>query len=209
MTFLYYLIFGFVGAFLGTILPGLLNMYAAKISRNEGRKTAILFSIGVSLAVLLEALIALVFGRYLYNHPEIISVLQKVILGVFVSITIYFFFIAKEGRKESLPVKNYSKTNRFFLGFFLSAINFLPVPYWVYMSITFSSFGWFTFDNLNICATVLGAGIGTFLVMIIYIWFFRLKKNQQKLNNLNMSYIIGTLTAIISIITLVKIIKTM
>ena len=64
MTLLYHLFFGFIGAFLGAILPGLLNMYAAKISRNEGRKIAVLFSIGVTLAVIIEALIALVFGRY-------------------------------------------------------------------------------------------------------------------------------------------------
>ncbi len=209
MTFILHLLFGIIAAILATSLPGLLNMYSAKISMNEGRKKAILFALGVTLAVLIETLIALVFARYLDKNPEIISMLQKVVLGVFVSISIYFFFIAKDVRKESLKDRNNSKTNRFFLGFILSAINFLPIPYWVYMSITFSSFGWFVFSNLNILATVIGSSIGTFVVMGVYIWFFRPKENQRKLNKLNMNYLIGGVTTIISVITLIKILNNM
>jgi len=209
MTFILHLLFGIIAAILATSLPGLLNMYSAKISMNEGRKKAILFALGVTLAVLIETLIALVFARYLDKNPEIISMLQKVVLGVFVSISIYFFFIAKDVRKESLKDRNNSKTNRFFLGFILSAINFLPIPYWVYMSITFSSFGWFVFSNLNILATVIGSSIGTFVVMGFYIWFFRPKENQRKLNKLNMNYLIGGVTTIISVITLIKILNNM
>ena len=209
MLFVYYLFFGIIGAILATFLPGLLNMYSAKISMNEGRKKAFLFAFGITLAVFFETLIALVFARYLDRNPEIIALLQKVVLGVFVSITIYFFFIAKDVRKERIEDKNHSKTNRFFLGFFLSAINFLPVPYWVYMGITFSSFGWFSFSNLNILATVIGSSIGTFIIMGVYIWFFRPKEDQRKLNNFNMNYLIGIVTAIIAMITLIKIIKNM
>ncbi len=207
MTFILHLLFGAIGAIIATSLPGLLNMYSAKISMNEGRKKAILFAVGVTLAVLIETLIALVFARYLDKNPEIIAMLQKVVLGVFVSVSIYFFFIAKDVRKEPLKDRNNSKTNRFFLGFILSGINFLPIPYWVYMSITFSSFGWFVFSNVNILATVIGSSIGTFIVMGVYIWFFRPKENQRKLNKLNMNYLIGGVTTIISVITLIKILN--
>jgi len=209
MAFIYYLFFGIIGAILATFLPGLLNMYSAKISMNEGRKKAFLFAAGISLAVFIETLIALVFARYLDRNPDIIALLQKVVLGVFVSITIYFFFIAKDVRKEPIKEKGNSKTNRFFLGFFLSAINFLPVPFWVYISITFSSFGWFSFSNFNILGTVIGSSIGTFIVMGVYIWFFRPKEDQRKLNNFNMNYLIGIVTAIIAVITFIKIIKNM
>ena len=50
--------------------------------------------------------------------------------------------------------------------------------------------------------------IGAFVVMSIYIWFFRPKKNQRNVN-LNMNYLIGAATAIISVLTLLKIIRTM
>lgn len=208
MAFVYYLFFGIFGTIISTSLPGLLNMYSAKISMTQGKKNAFLFAAGVSLAILIETLIALVFARFLDKNPDIITILQKVVLGVFISTTIYFFFIAKDVSKKAVNEKVNSKTNLFFRGFLLSAINLLPVPYWVYISITFSSFKWFTFSHLSVFATVIGSTIGAFFVMAVYIWFFRPKENQRKMA-LNMNYLIGTVTAIISIFTLIKIIRTM
>ena len=49
--------------------------------------------------------------------------------------------------------------------------------------------------------------IGAFVVMSSYIWFFRTKENKKNVN-LNMNYLIGTATAIISVLTLLKIIRT-
>lgn len=208
MAFIYYLFFGIIGTIISTSLPGLLNMYSAKISMNQGKKNAFLFATGVSLAILIETLIALVFARFLDKNPEIITILQKVVLGVFISTTIYFFFIAKDVSKKPVNENVSSKTNLFLRGFLLSAINLLPVPYWVYISITFSSFKWFTFSQLSVCATVIGSGVGAFIVMAVYIWFFRPKENQRKMA-LNMNYLIGAVTAIISILTLIKILRTM
>ena len=84
----------------------------------------------------------------------------------------------------------------------------MPIPYWVYISITFTSFNWFSFTQLSVISTVIGSVIGAFVVMSIYIWFFRPKKNQRNVN-LNMNYLIGAATAIISVLTLLKIIRTM
>jgi len=208
MDFIYYLFFGTIGSIIATSLPGLLNMYSAKVSMNKGKKAAFLFAAGVTLAVLLETLIALIFARFLDKNPDIIAMLQKVVLGVFISISIYFLFIAKDVRKQSVNDINYSKTNLFFKGFLLSSINLLPIPYWVYISITFASYNWFTFSHLSEFATVLGSSIGTFAVMSGYIWFFRPKENQRTMN-LNMNYLIGFVTTVISVFTLLKIVKTM
>lgn len=183
-------------------------MYSAKISMTEGKKSAFLFASGVSLAVLIETLIALFFARFLDKNPEIIEILQKVVLGVFISMTIYFFFIAKDFRKQPVKEVAHSKRNLFFRGFLLSIINLLPVPFWVYISIAFRSFKWFAFSEISVIVTSLGSSIGTFTVMAIYIWFFRPKENQKKIN-VNMNYLIGAITAIVSLFTLLKIIKTM
>ncbi len=208
MEAFYYLFFGIIGAILATFLPGLLNMYSAKISMTEGKKRAFLFATGVSLAVLVLTLIALFFARFLDKNPEVIAILQKVVLGIFISMTIYFFFIAKDVRKQPVREVAHSKSNLFFRGFLLSILNLLPVPFWVYISITFRSFKWFTFSQLSVIVTSVGSSIGTFIVMVVYIWFFRPKENQKEMN-VNMNYLIGAVTAIVSLFTLLKIIKTM
>ncbi len=209
MAFVYYLFFGIIGAITATFLPGLLNMYSAKISMTEGKKRAFLFAAGVSFAVLIETLVALFFARFLDKNPDVIAILQKVVLGVFISMTIYFFFIAKDVRKQPTKEVKISKSNLFLRGFLLSIINLLPIPFWVYISITFRSLKWFSFSHLSIVATGIGSSIGTFIIMVAYIWFFRPKEENQKSMNVNMNYLIGIVTAIISVFTLLKIIKTM
>jgi len=201
-------VIGLIAAIVGVIPPGLLNMSAAKISMREGRKKGLLFSLGVCVTVFIQTYIALIFARYIDRHPEMVDILQKVALGIFVCITIYFFFIAKSIRKEPIKEVNNSKTNRVFSGIFLAALNLLPIPYWVYISITFSSFRWFKFTQPELLAAVFASGLGTFIVLAIYVWFFRKKGNEAK-NKINMNYIIGLVTAIISVITLIKIINDM
>ena len=65
MAFVYNFIIGFVASMIGVIPPGLLNMYAAKISMNEGRKKALLFSAGVCVTVFVQTYVALIFARFL------------------------------------------------------------------------------------------------------------------------------------------------
>ncbi len=195
---------GFLASFVGVIPPGLLNMSAAKISMKEGRKKGLLFSIGVCITVMVQTYIALLFAGYLDRHPEVVDMLQKVALGIFICITIFFFFIAKDTRREVPEEVNKSKTSKFFSGMFLGALNLLPLPYWVYISITFAGFGWFRFTQPELLAAVIASGFGTFTMLIIYVQYFRKKEDQGKLK-VNMNYIIGFITAVISIITAIKI----
>ncbi len=206
MSVLINFLIGFIAAFIGVVPPGLLNMSAAKISMKENRKAAILFSIGVCIVVIIQTYIALLFAKYLDQHPEIVDILQKVALGIFICITIYFFFIAKDTRRELPENVNYSKTNRFFYGMLLGVLNLLPLPYWVYISITFSGFGWFEFTQPELLAAVIASGLGTFVMLLLYIQFFKRKKDSGRFK-VNMNYIIGTVTLAISIITFLKVLK--
>ncbi|MCB0454648.1 MAG: LysE family transporter [Flavobacteriaceae bacterium] len=206
MTIFYNLLIGFLGSFIGVLPPGLINMYAAKISMKEGRKRALLFSIGVCITVMFQTYIALVLARYIGKHPDVVSMLQKVALGIFISLTIYFIFIAKDTRREIRDHNEHSKRNRFFLGIFIAILNVLPIPYWIYLSITFSAFGVFSFSQPELWMAVIASGLGTYASLALYVQFFRPKEHSRKLS-LNMNYVIGIVTAAISVITLMKILK--
>ena len=206
MAIFYNLLIGFFGSFIGVLPPGLINMYAAKISMKEGRKRAFLFSIGVCITVMIQTYAALLMAGYIGKHPEVVNMLQKVALGIFISLTIYFIFIAKDTRREMRDHNENSKRNRFFLGMFIAILNLLPIPYWIYLSITFSSFGIFSFSLPELFTAVIFSGIGTYASLSLYVQFFRPKEHSRKLS-LNMNYVIGIITAIISVITLLKILK--
>ena len=69
-------------------------------------------------------------------------------------------------------------------------------------------FGWFSFGTPELLAAVLASGLGTFVMLALYIQFF---KRQEKPNStsskVNMNYIIGAITGVIAVITLISILK--
>ncbi len=205
ITFIFFL--GLVIALVGVIPPGLLNMTAAKISLKEGHSRGIVFSIGVSCIVIAQTYIAAIFARYLSNHPEVVEILQRVAFVIFVLITVYFLFIVKEKPKTPIEPQMRSKHSRFFQGVLLSAINVFPIPYQAYMTITLASAGWLDFEHISIMSYVAGAATGTFVMLYMYIFFFDRIKGKSMTSQKNMNYIIGGITGIISIVTLINIIN--
>lgn len=198
---------GLIVALIGVIPPGLLNITAAKISLNEGYSRGVVFSIGVSVTVIAQTFIAVLFARYLSNHPDLVEILQRVALVIFILISIYYLFIAKERQKPQDEITSRSKKSRFFFGMFLSGLNMFPIPYQAYMSTTLASFGLMSFDLTSIASYVAGAAMGTFVMLYVYIFFFDKIKSQKLTSQKNMNLSIGVITAIIALITSINVIK--
>jgi uncharacterized membrane protein YdcZ (DUF606 family) len=75
------------------------------------------------------------------------------------------------------------------------------------MTITLASFGWMTFEKTSIMAYVIGAATGTFVTLYMYIFFFDKIKSKTFTSQKNMNRIIGGITGVISIVTLINIIQ--
>lgn len=194
----------------GIILPGLLNMTAVKITLRDGRQRAVIFSLGATAVVLLQCYIAVTFAKFINRNPDIIDLLQEIGLGIFFVLTIYFIFIAKAPRlrvEEDEVVKLRSKTGEFFLGVLLSALNFFPIPFYVFVSITLYTYGYFYFTPLYIFLFVMGAVAGTFSTFYLYIIFFKKIGDRAEFLMRNMNYIIGSITGLITLITLLRILQ--
>lgn len=207
ITFIF--IVGIVITLIGVIPPGLLNMTAAKVSLKEGAPRGIVFSVGVCVIVCFQTWIAAIFARYLSQHPDVIDILQRVAFVIFILITIYYLLLAQKQPKPDVEANVRSKHSRFFQGMLLSALNVFPIPYQAYMTITIASFGWMTFDATSIASYVAGAAMGTFIMLYIYIFFFDKIKDKKITSQKNMNYIIGSITGIIALVTLINIIKEM
>ncbi|PXY45206.1 LysE family transporter [Flavobacterium hydrophilum] len=202
------LISGFIAAVIGIIPPGLLNMTAAKINLKEGKKNALWFVIGAVLVILFQVTVAVLFARVIDNRPDIVTLLREIGFVTFSILTIYFLFIAKKptGKKKS-KIKKSSKKSRFFLGMLLSGLNFFPIPYYVVVSVTLSSYHLFAFENNIIFTFVLGSVLGSFAALYSYIAFFG--KIEQKTDYLmrNMNTIIGSITGLVALVTLFNILN--
>lgn len=207
MTLLQPFFFGFIAAAIGITPPGLINMTTAKVSLKDGRNEAISFAVGATIIVFFQTFLALLFANFINSHPEVISTLQEMGLFIFIALTIYFFWKAKKPKLPKAKTKVHSKTNRFFLGMLLSALNLFPVPYYVFVSITLSAYGYFSFLQSLIFAFVGGAVAGSFMVFYLYIVYFKKREAKSSFLMNNGNYIIGTITGIVSLFTLFKLIK--
>ncbi|GEC73429.1 Threonine/homoserine/homoserine lactone efflux protein [Flavobacterium flevense] len=198
---------GFISAFIGITPPGLLNMTAAKVGMKEGRRNAFWFVSGAVLVIFVQVYLAVLFARIINTRPDIILLLREVGFGIFGTLTVYFLWIAKKPKIKQPKIKKYSEKKRFFLGMLLSVLNFFPVPYYVFVSISLSSYALFSFDITSVFLFVSGAVLGSAVVFYFYIIFFEKIEKRADYLLKNMNTIIGCITGVISIITLINILE--
>mgnify|MGYP003651190779 CR=1 FL=1 len=207
MNFILPLFFGFITAVIGIIPPGLINMTAAKVNLKEGRRNAYWFVLGAIIIIFFQAYLAILFATIINIRPDIVILFREIGFGIFGALTVYFLWIAKKPKIKKAKIDKKSKKKRFFLGMLLSALNFFPIPYYVFISITLASYGLFTFDTLTIFTFVSGVVLGSAFVFYCYIRFFQNIENKADYMLKNMNTIIGSITGVISIITLFNIIR--
>lgn len=207
MNFITPLFLGFVTAVIGIIPPGLINMTAAKVNLKEGTRNAFWFVFGAVIIIFLQAYVAILFAQIINIRPDIVILLREVGFAIFGALTIYFLFIAKKPKPKKRKIEKKSQKKRFFLGMLLSALNFFPIPYYVFISITLASYGLFSFDLFSILTFVSGVVLGSSLVFYFYIHFFKKIENKADYILKNMNTIIGSITGTIAIIALFNIIN--
>ena len=201
------LFLGFITAFIGITPPGLLNMTAAKVNLKEGKKSAYWFVLGAVIIIFCQASLAIFFAQFIKAHPDVVVILREVGFGIFLLLTIYFLFVAKKPKKKKEKIKKKSTSTRFFLGMLLSALNFFPIPYYVFVSVTLASYNLFYFDISSVLVFVTGVVLGSFLVFYCYITFFQKIQDKTDYFMRNMNTIIGSITGLVSLITLINIVK--
>ena len=192
-------------AFMSVVIPGLINMTAAKISTEKGKLNAVLFAIGASTIVFLQAYIAVLISRYLYNNPIIIDWLLKIALVVFTVFAVYFFVVARKNRKKEAKVVTVSKTNDFFKGIFLATLNVLPIPYYAGLNAAWNVSGLIEFDITDTLIFILAAGLGNFSTLYIYIFYFNRLETRTNRFSKHSDYILSVLMVVLVIITLIRI----
>ncbi|MBF0693814.1 MAG: lysine transporter LysE [Flavobacterium sp.] len=201
------LFLGFLTASAGITPPGLINMTAAKVGVTEGRTRALIFALGATIVVLIQTFVAVVFAEFIDRNPKIIILLREIGFAIFLALTLYFFYLGGRIKEPKAEIKLHSKRSRFFLGMLLSALNFFPIPFYVFISVTLASYNLFSFTNPFITCFVIGSGFGAFFAFYCYIAFFKRMESRTEFILKHMNYIIGTLTGIVAMLTFFNILE--
>ncbi len=192
-------------AFMATVPPGLLNMNAAKTSVEKGKLNGVIFSMGVSSMIMLQAYIAVNISKFLYNNPTVIDWLLKTAIVVFAFFAIYFFVSAKRKVKRKPQQITVTKRNSFLKGALLAALNLLTIPYYSSLNAMWNEAGWIQFEAKDITVFVVAAALGTFTVLYLYVFYFNKLETKTNRFSKNSNYILSALMLILLMITLIRI----
>ncbi len=190
---------------MATVPPGLLNMNAAKVSVEKGKTNGIIFSVGVSTMIMMQATVAVYISRFLDNNPHVIDVLLKTATVVFAFFAVYFFWAAKRNKVPNPELVTTSKKNSFLKGMGLAAVNLLTIPYYSGLNIMWNASGWIKFKVWDIAIFILAAGLGTFSVLYMYTIYFNKLENKTNRFSKNSNYILSGLMVVLLVITLFRV----
>ena len=192
-------------AFMATVPPGLLNMNAAKTSVEKGKGNGIIFSLGVSTMIMLQAYVAVLISKFLYRNPEVIDLLLKLAIAVFAFFAVYFFVLAKNHKEKKLRLTKVSRKNSFLKGVLLAALNLLTIPYYAGINAMWNASGWIKFELWDVLTFILAAGSGTFTVLYLYTVYFNKLEKRTSAFSRNSNYVLSVLMLVLLMITIIRI----
>src|SRR5688572_8361942 len=195
---------GMLVSFLGSLPLGTLNIAAMQISISDGIVAALMFSLGSLLAEVVYVRLSLVAMDWVRKQEKIFKILEWLTLAIVVALAIASFYAALNPSEQKNVILS-SKLPKVLLGFTMSALNPVQIPFW---------FGWSTVlftkkilqprnDHYNIY--IAGIGIGTFIGNLLFIFGGRLIADKIKNNQHVLNWIIGGIFAVTALIQLWKI----
>lgn len=198
------LLLGFIITAATTLLPGLVNMNVAKISLTEGKSRALSFAAGASLIVYCQAYIGTLFARFIDKRTDISNTIQEVGIFIFLLFSIYFFWSASRKKKTNTQVKISSKKSVFVNGMLLSAANLFPIPFYVILSITLFSYGYFSFERSFLLLYALGSALGGMFIFYLYTIYIKQLEHRTDFILKHINTLLGCITLVVAVIGLIK-----
>jgi threonine/homoserine/homoserine lactone efflux protein len=159
---------GFAISFVGSLPFGMINMAVAHTAIRRGMGPALAMAAGASLIELVQAFVSLKFTAIFTGNPVIERVFEVIAAIAFLAGGIYFFFFAKtaaDSTENEPPVK---RRHEFMKGVFLSTINVMAIPYWIFYGALLAANGWLNMENLPVAIFSLGTMAGTFTLLVLY-----------------------------------------
>lgn len=159
---------GIAVAFFGILLPGLVNMTAVSVSVKRGRRAGLQFIAGGSIVVIFQAFVALIFADVLQQDPTIVDGMKKFAVWLFIILGVGFFWKAQTG--QVVKARKTGGGRIFFAGIGMATANALAIPYFLAMSSFLMAKGHVTEGLLSIGLFSFGAGLGSLVIYVAYVW---------------------------------------
>jgi threonine/homoserine/homoserine lactone efflux protein len=199
------LCWGFLISFLGTLPLGTLSLAAMQISITDGILPAISFTIGALTAEMIYVRISLVAMAWVRRNEKLLKILEWATLVIVVALAASSFWTAYHPKvQQNIILSN--GMHRGLLGFLMSCLNPMQIPFWFGWSAVLFSKNILRPGFWNYNAYLTGIGAGTFLGQSVFIFGGRLLIDYLNAGQKMLNWIIGIIFLITAIIQFLKII---
>ncbi len=206
MTIISIFLIGFLASFIGSLPIGMLNMTVMEISFSKSLKQGILFSAGAAFTEFFQALVAVKFSSWFLENPTVEMMIKLSVIPVLLIFGI--IHLRKKLNDTSKKDNREEKYSGFTKGIFLSGINPISIPFWVFYAVWFQSMGWISFEMIPAIVFVIGITLGTFMCLSIYGKAGQYIFSRITVLNLWMNKIVGSIFIILALYQSVLMINT-
>jgi len=158
---------GLLLSFVGSMPPGMINLTVAKAAIDRGLRRALWIGLGAALVESLQAWLALQFAATLRAWEGWQVWFQVVAVVVLGSIGL-FYLLAKPQAPAAKAMRARQTLRDFGLGLWISSLNLLAFPYWVFYGTYLQGQDLLRKTPLELAAMSLGVGLGTFGLLWLY-----------------------------------------
>lgn len=160
---------GFLVSFVGSIPLGYLNVVGYEIYLQQGFTTTICYLLGVILIEFFVIYFTLIFANQLASNAKLTKYIEGFsVLFMFVLAYIFYTTGAKTAN-ESSEFSNFGYWKSFTTGVFLSAINFVQIPFWTSWNLYLLNGKYIEVSKTRKYFYVIGTVVGTFSGMVLLI----------------------------------------
>jgi len=168
MTFIAHFFIAYGLSFIGSLPFGMINMTVAHTAIRKGMQAAIFAALGAAIVELIQVFIALKFTWLFAENPSIERIFQIVATVVFFAGGTFFFFFAKSKPAVSETDVKPSRRGDFFRGMFISTLNLMVIPYWIFYATLLTTNDLLVRDNPHVIVFSFGTMFGTFTLLVVY-----------------------------------------
>jgi threonine/homoserine/homoserine lactone efflux protein len=195
---------GMMVSFLGSLPLGTLNVAAMQISVQESIQNAIYFSLGSLLTEMIYVRISLVGINWIRKRKVLLKWMEWIALAIVLALAVGSFIAAThEHHAKNVMLNN--NMNRFVLGFLLSAISPMQIPFWFGWSTVLFSKNILQPKNSYYNFYIIGIGLGTLLGNCVFIFGGKYIVEKLNANQNILNWVIGGIFALTAIIMFIRI----
>ncbi|QYA24428.1 LysE family transporter [Gramella sp. MT6] len=196
----------YFAAFIGVVPPGLVNMTVAKTCVEKGKKSGLFVAIGAGVVILIQAFIAVLLAKYIFDHPFIRRMILRGGLVVFCILAVYFFIKARHKRGVNHN-RQKAQAQSLFKGMLIAALNVFPIPYFVAIAGAMDLSGGMEYDWSLIVSFAFAASLGSFTSLYLYVVLFdKIEKKAESFAKYS-NYFMAGLMLVLIVVALVRILN--